>query len=257
MSKVIVNKEKIRINLLIKFIIIFLLVILFTSIFYLFVYTNFKKLFFDNYFENISKKYDYVLKEVEITGLNYVKKEEINQYFLEYFNKSIFLLPMKGISKQIKEHNWIKSFEIKNDFKNKIIVDLVEFKPIAIYFNGSNYLLINNDGKVIDFAKNSDVEKYIIVTGEHAKDHVLKLIDAIPLSFKSIIKAGEYINNRRWNIYTYNDLIIKLPEKNYRKALESFISVYNDLSNSKISKIDFIDLRIPERVIIKLNNNSN
>ena len=48
-----------------------------------------------------------------------------------------------------------------------------------------------------------------------------------------------------------NDLKIKLSEYKYDKSLESLMDVYNNLSDLDILNIDFIDLRIPERAIIK------
>ena len=216
---------------------------------------NLNKKYISAYIELLSNKYNYVLKEVEIEGLKNVPKEEINIYFLEYYGKSIFLLPLSEISKKIKENHWIESVIIENNFKNKIHINLKELEPAAVYFNGRNYLLINELGQTIDFANDYDVEQYIIVFGEHSKENVTNLIDVIPPDLKSEVQKAEYINNRRWNIYLIDNLKIKLPENEYKKAMEDFIDIYDNLSVSDISKIDFIDLRISERAIIKFNNN--
>ena len=117
--------------------------------------------------------------------------------------------------------------------------------------DGKNYVLISKSGKAIDFASNKEIEQFIIVKGEHAKESAPNLLNVIPLNLKSIIKTIEYINNRRWDIYSINGLKIKLPADNYKKAMENFIDIYNNLSSSDISKIKFIDLRIPGRAIIK------
>ena len=45
--------------------------------------------------------------------------------------------------------------------------------------------------------------------------------------------------------------MIQKTADNYKKAMENFIDIYNNLSSSDISKIKFIDLRIPGRAIIK------
>ena len=255
MSRVIINKKKIKNKLIIKFFIIIFLIIFFILFLNWLINNNLNKKFISTYIELLSNKYNYVLKEVEIEGLKNVPKKEINIYFLEYYDKSIFLLPLREISKKIKENHWIKSVIIKSNFKNKVHINLVELEPVAVYFNGKNYLLIDELGQAIDFANEYDVEQYIIVFGEHSKENVKNLIEVIPSDLKIELQKAEYINNRRWNIYLIDNLKIKLPEIEYKKAMEDFIDIYDNLSLSDISKIDFIDLRISERAIIKFYNN--
>ena len=130
-----------------------------------------------------SKKYDYILTEIEISGLNNVSEIEINQHFKKYNNKSIFLVPIIEISKKIENNSWIESIILKNNFKNKISIFIKEFKPIGIYFNGESYLLINKLGYVIDFANNNEILKYIIFEGQESITKAPNLIIAIPLYF--------------------------------------------------------------------------
>ena len=102
MSKIAVNKKQTKFNLiLISFLFIFFLIFIFTSLFWL-NYTNFKLNVLSNYIEAFSKKYDYLLTEVEISGLNNISEVEINRYFEKYYNKSIFLVSLKEISQNIE-----------------------------------------------------------------------------------------------------------------------------------------------------------
>ena len=96
-----------------------------------------------------------------------------------------------------------------------------------------------------------EIEQFIIVKGEHAKESAPNLLDVIPLNLKSIIKTIEYINNRRWDIYTKKNLKIRLPEIDYKKTMNTFIDIYDDLYSSDITNIEHIDLRIPEKAIIR------
>ena len=80
--------------------------------------------------------------------------------------------------------------------------------PIAVYFNGENYLLINKSGKAIEFATDIDIQKYIIVEGEFASKHAYNLIESIPKELKSRIVRVQYINSRRWDIYTKENLFM-------------------------------------------------
>ena len=205
-----------------------------------------------------SKKYDYLFTEVEINGLNNISDFEINQYFEKYYNKSIFVIPIKEISQKIQKNNWIELVKLKNDFKNKISIYIKEFEPIAVLFNGKNYLFISNSGRVIDFADEEEIAKYIILEGENAILEAPKFVQSIPNPLKSMIFKAEYINNRRWNIYTKENLKIQLPEIGYKKAMNFFINMHGDLNSSDVTNIEYIDLRISDKAIIKFyNKNTN
>ena len=53
-------------------------------------------------------------------------------------------------------------------------------------------------------------------------------------------------------------LSISFPENEYKRAMNNLIDIYFDLLSSDITNIEYIDLRISERAIIKLyNNNTN
>ena len=253
MSRIAINRRKIKINLILKSFFFVLLLLLIITIFF-FIFNNYKYSFLSNYIESFSKKYDYLLTEIEINGLKNVSEIEIKNYFKNYYNKSIFLIPIKKISQSIEKNKWIESIIIKNNFNNKISINIKEFKPIAVYFNDKSYFLINKYGDVIDFADNNEMQKYVIFEGQGAINKVIDLIAALPIDLKPFIIKAQYINNRRWDIITKENLRIKLPEFEYKKAISIFNDIYKDLYTSDITKIEYIDLRISQKAIIKFYN---
>ena len=251
----IINKKKIRNNFIVKLLTIIFFMMTIIILLNWLVNSKSNTNLLSRYIEDISEKYEFVLTEVEINGLENISQDEINQYFLEFYDKSIFLLPLEKISKKIEQNRWIKSVLIKNNFRNKISIKLIELVPIAVYFDGKNYELIDELGQFIDFADNNEIKKYILLTGKNAKDQAVSFLEVIPSDLKLIIQKAEYINNRRWNVYLINNLKLKLPEKDYKNAMKNFVEIYDNLSISDISTINYFDLRISERVIIKLDKN--
>ena len=254
MSRIIINKKKVKVNLVLK-ILLFIITVIFilTIIFYLISF-NFKINSLSNYIYLLSKKYDYLFTEIEINGLKNISEIEINKYFNKYYNKSIFLIPIKEISQKIEKNNWIEIAKLKSNYKNKISIYIKEFEPIAVYFNGKQYIFINKSGRVIDFVNEKTIQQHIILYGENANIKGPALVQSIPNELKLLIIKAEYINNRRWDIYIKKNLKIKLPENGYKKAMNFFIDIYVDLHSSDISNIEYIDLRISEKALIKFYN---
>ena len=57
------------------------------------------------------------------------------------------------------------------------------------------------------------------------------------------------IDSRRWDLYFKNDMHIKLPADNPLSVLKKFINF--DYNNIEFKNINIIDLRIPDRMILK------
>ena len=115
MTKTILNKRKIKKKLIFQ---------IFFSLFLLFLFFFISNKYIYDIIGSFSKNYDYLFKAVEIEGLNNLSLNEIEKYFIEYYDKSIFLLPLKNISYEIKMNKWIKSVSLKSNFKNKIDVTI-------------------------------------------------------------------------------------------------------------------------------------
>ena len=60
----------------------------------------------------------------------------------------------------------------------------------------------------------------------------------------------EWIDDRRWNIVTTNDITVMLPEENPDAAIASLI-VLNDKHNILSKNIKTIDMRDSARILVK------
>ena len=74
MSRIVINKKKVRVHIVIKgFLFIFCLIFIFTITFW-FININLKLNILSNYIHSFSQKYDYLFKEAEISGLNNISE---------------------------------------------------------------------------------------------------------------------------------------------------------------------------------------
>ena len=64
--------------------------------FFIYTYNELiKRKGFYSIIQNISEKYNYQLKNVEINSLKRISKSEVNKIVNQYYNQSIFLLPLE------------------------------------------------------------------------------------------------------------------------------------------------------------------
>ena len=251
MKKNYINKRKLNI-FNIKFSLIF-------SIFAIAIFFfNLERL--ANYSYNLIQKYsniyDYNFSKIEVSKLEYFNRKEIEKYFEQFKGKSIFLIPINKLSKNIQEIKWIKNVNIKSDYKNTLNVVLLEEIPLGIYDNNNQKVLFSNNLVILDIiSNNKDYSKLITFYGQNSINNSLKINSHIEKSFlKGNVDSVEFIKNRRWNLKLQNNILLKLPENNINEAINNYKKLYESFSNQDLKDIQSIDLRIQNQAIIKYKN---
>lgn len=180
----------------------------------------------------------------------YTEDKNINEFvlLLNINNKSkIDSLNLKELSKKISTIPDIKKSSIRKLSNGSVVLKIEKYKPVALWMDGKNYFIISSEGKIISNYQKVN-SKFLVIKGK-----VPSNIMSITSELKGLIDKIDYVSwieDRRWNIYFKNGLIIKLPEKDPYKILRSFMTI-NNLNDIFSKKIEFIDLR-NENIIVKL-----
>ncbi len=248
------NKKKFSFFLNTRKIIFLFIFIFFISIFFL-IYNQLKdNSNLNNLIQDISNKYNYRFTNYETNSLSRVDETKISKILNKYKDQSIFLLPLKEISDSIRDINWVKSVDLSTNLKNKVKIEIEEYRPIGLFFNNNKLFFFSNEGVIIDKYMFDNNEKFIIFHGSE----VLKNANAFLLILNKLgninllnIKEAHYINNRRWDIKLVNDMIINLSEKNLKESLINYNNLIKKLSKNQINTIKNIDLRNNEKAIIR------
>ena len=246
-----INKKKIRFLTNQKFLkYMFISIILFLFFFY-FYNQLIKKDKFSNIIQDISEKYNYQLKNIEINSLQRINKSEVNNIINQYYNQSIFLLPLEEISESINQLSWVKDVNLSTNFNNKLNVEIFEYEPIGLLFYNNQLFYFSKNGKIIDKFREGINESLIIFYGNQASMAAYKFLNIInKTEAVNLIKEGYYIDERRWDIRLHNNIVLNLSEINIEDSLKNYIKLIKKFNNSDIIKIKSIDLRDSEKAII-------
>ena len=246
-----INKKKIRFLTNQKFLkYMFISIILFLFFFY-FYNQLIKKDKFSTIIQDISEKYNYQLKNIEINSLQRINKSEINNIINQYYNQSIFLLPLERISISINQLSWVKDVNLSTNFNNKLKVEIFEYEPIGLLFYNNQLFYFSKNGKIIDKFREEINENLIIFYGSQASMVAYKFLNIINKTETiNMIKESYYINERRWDVKLHNNILLNLSEINAEKSFNNYIKLIKKFNNSNIIRIKSIDLRNSEKAII-------
>ena len=195
----------------------------------------------------------FAVHSLHIEGRARTPMSEITQALGIQKNDSILALSLSDMRDRLKEIHSIREAAVDRALPDALYVRIVEREPVALWQNQGVLSLVDELGVVMH---GIDIEPYRalpLIVGEGAPEHVEELMKILAASpdlskeFASAIRVG----NRRWNIRLQDNIELKLPEEGAAVALAKLAQM--DKDEQLLGRdIKVIDLRVPDRVFIKL-----
>lgn len=199
------------------------------------------------------------INTVEIKGISRVQKQEIvEQIYIKEVSGNVRLHNSMHVMKNnIMKIPFVKNVVITRDLaRGKIIIRVVEKNIIGLVKrNFCTDILMLDDECGLQHANEaiSRLSDVPIVENIEYSDAYLMLY--LYLHEKSIFtKLGRavFVSNRRWDLYFRNNLLVKLPAKNWQEAIDLLIRVDQKINVlSDFNKIEYIDLRAHGKIFLK------
>jgi cell division protein FtsQ len=147
----------------------------------------------------------------------------------------------------------IKQASVRKLYPDRIVIDIVERTPYAVWQKDGDVRAIAADGAPIDEVSDGRYADLPFVVGEGANARVgefVALLDAMQ-ELKPRVEAGVLIDQRRWNLRLKSDVDVKLPEADPEAAVAELLTLQRQ---SRILEKDVLalDFRIPGRVFVRL-----
>jgi cell division protein FtsQ len=190
--------------------------------------------------------YSLIINQINIEGLSSNNNSKIFNQLNNLFYKNILLINKEEIQKVISKYNIIEEYTIKKIYPSTINIDIKPTKFVARLSN--NNQLVGANGKLIEDKENNEILPYIF--GEFNSQNFLKFkknIEQSKFTFTKF-KTLYFFPSNRWDILTYDDILIKLPQDNISKSLNL---AYMIISSNDFKNKNLIDLRVNNHLIIK------
>jgi cell division septal protein FtsQ len=216
---------------------------------------EFIKKFYRNNIEQTLVRNISVCNNIEVKGndnLDYKKLRDNIDIFCNDKNYDLEIL-----KNSIMEDPWVKDIYLKKIMPDKFKIEIVEYYPFAIFFDGKKHNLVDQFGNIINV---NDKElrnfKYLLVAGGNGfKEEINSFFNLLSVhdDITKNLQKIERIGGRRWNLTLKNGLLIKLPEEDENifevwNILEKILNIYG-----LVVDLESIDLRIKDRVYLQYN----
>lgn len=187
------------------------------------------------------------IDNINITGIPLDNIEGLNDELYKTIEKNIFFLKKEVLKNSISEFNIVEKYSVKKIYPRELNINIKPTKFIAKISNKDD-VLVGSNGKLIS---NKDFKKKLpSIFGKFNSNKFLELkihLERSGFNFEDL-KSLIYFSSGRWDILTNDNVLIKLPNKKIYESLHLAKKILND-DNFKKNK--FIDLRIPNQIIVK------
>ena len=188
------------------------------------------------------------LEEINIENNTLVEESDLKSLLNPFYNKNLISINNNEIGTVLLKNSFIESFKIKKKYPNTLNIVIFEKKPIAILLNKKKKYFISEKIELIEYRKISKFENLPYVLGN--KDEFKNFYyDLKKIKFPlDKIKKYTFYESKRWDLETKNNVIVKLPSKNYLKSIKNYLELSN---KNNFQKYKIFDYRIDNQLILK------
>ena len=166
---------------------------------------------------------------------------------------SLIGLSAEGAREAIARLPWVESVEVRKVYPNTLLVSLEERKAFAIWQNGKELTLIDEQGREIVPFRRGRYNALPLVVGQGAEKRVKGFVDEVAAypGIAGKVRAYIRVGGRRWDLLLENGVRIMLPENEPLKALAEVERL--DQEKRLLSRdILAVDMRLEDRITVQL-----
>lgn len=201
------------------------------------------------------------LKQDEVLALSDIEK-----------GSNIFDLDLDMIGGKIEENPWVASARVERVFPNEVTIRIEERQPQAIVRLGYLYYVdINGEifkmldaGDRLDYPLISGIDRQLLLDKpEQGRELLLGALGLLDELSERRVFSLDQVSELRVTaqegitLYTYRGGVpVRFGHNGYSTKLDRLERIYREL-RPRLASIDYIDLNVVERVIVKLESQSN
>jgi cell division protein FtsQ len=197
------------------------------------------------------------VEQVTLRGAHNTAHQEILDALGPLIGQSIIHTRIDELRDRVEALGWVRSASVSRLLPDTIHVSVRERTPAAIWQIDGDLKLIDANGAIIRQVTGPEYSQLPFIVGAGAPEAASGILTALAeeeeISYLTyaVVRVGE----RRWNLRLRNGVDVKLPEVDYAGAIKA-LSVMQAAHGALDQPLEYIDLRDPERVVIRRRDGS-
>jgi len=215
----------------------------------------------------ISKSEQFTLQNIEVEGNIYFSKEEILKQSGIQKDTIIWHIDLKGMCKKLEKNPFLDEIHIYRCFPNKLVISVIEKKPVALLKVNGSFLTIDKEGMVLpskigkmydlplisgDFKGKIDIGNKAGGEKLHFSLSLLKMIiEEKPKLYSEISEILVKEDNEVYFFMSRYGIPVKVGKGDWMYKINCLAEILNRLiREKKLNEAKYIDLRYQNQIIV-------
>ncbi|MEZ4600173.1 MAG: cell division protein FtsQ/DivIB [Syntrophotaleaceae bacterium] len=211
----------------------------------------------------------FAVARVRVENQQRLSQEEILALSDIQVGANIFDLDLDMIGRKIEENPWVATACVERIFPDEVMIRVSERRPAAIVSLGYLYY-VDETGEIFKVLDAKDSLDYPLISGmdrqrllekpEESRNELRAAVELLAqLDRRNIFQLDEVSElsldaREGMTLYTYHGGVpVRLGTSGFGDKLDRLEAVYRELQ-PRLAAIDYIDLKVAERVIVKLDD---
>ena len=194
------------------------------------------------------------VQDITLEGRNLVGKEAVLAALNIRRGDPMLKFDPQLARQRLESIEWVEEAIVERRLPDGIYVKLKERNAVALWQRGSDFILIDQQGRQV---RNVDPNYYghlPLIAGAGAPEQITALsllLSEVPVIGRRV-RAAVWVGQRRWNLTLDNTVEVMLPEEDAASALKKLAEL--DAKQQLLSRdIKSVDLRLPDKLVLQLN----
>jgi cell division protein FtsQ len=193
------------------------------------------------------------LSEIAVTGQQMVSDRAIYERLNLAGTRSIWTVDTDAVRRRLETLPWIEMAALKRIFPDRLLVEITERQPIAIWRDVSRAFAVGASGRVLGEVDQSRFPRLAVVFGRNAAKEAATIITGVRRlpELAARVALFERVAERRWTLHLKSGRRVLLPADGQSHAL---VSLMQGRKPSRLIDLDFevLDLRIASQPAIEM-----
>lgn len=194
----------------------------------------------------------FVVDRIDVLGEGRLREEDVRRALGIYNGQYFFEADLKGAKARVESLSWVDHALVRRLWPDRVVVQIIERKPYALWQYDGHIKLIDAEGAVISDAAPAQFAELDLIVGEGAAVAAPDFqaeISALP-ELSSRIDAMIFVNHSRWDILLDDrQTRVLLPAKGRQAALAKLAKLQTQ-TQILDREVGIIDLRLNDRITL-------
>lgn len=194
------------------------------------------------------------VSQIQIDGdLDHVNMEEVEKTLLPFVQHGLLGIDVTALQNSLMTLPWVARARVSRMWPDTVHVWLAEPRAVALWADNG---IVSEEGRVYYLPPDETLPDLPVFEGLEGKANIMLAdyqqmqIILEPLNLK--VQRLVLTPRQSWEIQLNNDVRVRLGQQDTISRLERFVAAYPHLTADPTQVIDYVDLRYPNGLAVKM-----